>query len=472
MNRFRLFVVAAIVALAGCSSTLTTPSPVPTSSNSPPPPSSPIQHVIVLFQENRSFDNLFMSFPGADTTTMGACKPFTPPGSSHTYCPNGDPVPLKPITLETCKCHGGTDLDHGHAAFESEVDEDPVTHVLKMDGFDTINTGTGGLGIPAGLYPYAYVVRRETKPYWDMASQYTLADHMFSTETTDSFVAHQEIIAGTVALNSHESLTDVPSNQPWGCDAPHGTTTSLILTNGTVHTNGPFPCFTQYGTMADVLDAANVSWKYYVSEINGIEFSGNVWDAFDAIKKVRYGPDWKKITNPSSAVLTDIKKGSLPQVSWVIPTLLDSDHPASGCNDGPPWVSSVVNAVGKSAYWKNTAIVLLWDDWGGFYDNVPPKQIDYTSLGIRVPMIVISPFAKPHHVSQTDYEFGSILKFIEQNFGTGSLGTSDVRATSIADAFDFGQKPVTFRTISAPRPTNCLNSSAQYFLKSGGALPD
>ncbi len=453
-SMFNPFVISAFVALlAGCSSTINGPRTVPMTQPSPSPLSS-IQHVIIVLQENRSFNNLFMNFPGADTSTTGACKPYKPPFHKE-ICNDPDPakhiVKMKPITLETCgtQCIGGTDIEHSHRTFGVEYDNS------KMDGFDTINFGTTGQNGPAIFYPYAYVVRREVQPYWDMASRYTLADHMFSTATTDSFVAHQQIIAGTTRLNSRESLTDTPSNFPWGCDAPKGTVTGVIFTDGRVNdTGGPFPCLTQYKTMADVLDGAGVSWKFYVAswDLNSpyLDFSGTVWDGFEAIKGVRYGADWNNVSIPNTKIFSDIKKGTLPQVSWVIPLIKNSDHPASGYNYGPSWVTSVVNAVGKSPYWKNTAIIVLWDDWGGFYDNVPPAQLDYTSLGMRVPMIVISPFAKRHYVSKTQYEFGSVLKFIEQNFGTTSLGSTDVRANSMGDVFDFGQRPDRFQTINAP----------------------
>ncbi|MEO6834660.1 MAG: alkaline phosphatase family protein [Candidatus Tumulicola sp.] len=474
MNQFRAVAVAAIIASSGCSSAIHSPAPLPARSSNPQPA---IQHVIVMVQENRSFNSLFMGFPGAETSTTGACAPFTPPGSSKTYCAGGKLVRLKPITLETCGCLGGTDIEHGHRAFESEYDSG------KMDGFDTINFGTTGQNGPAGTYPYAYVVRREVQPYWDMANKYTLADRMFSTATSDSFIAHQEIIAGTVRLNSHESLTDTPSAMPWGCDAPPGTVTGVIFTNGTVkERGGPFPCFTQYKTMADVLDAAGVSWKFYVAsgDINSpyLEFSGRVWNGFDAIKGVRYGRDWKNnVSIPNTNIFKDLKNGTLPAVSWVIPVLPDSDHPASGYNKGPSWVTSVVNAVGRSSYWKSSAIIVLWDDWGGYYDNVPPPQLDYTSLGMRVPMIVISPFAKPHHVTKTQYEIGSVLKFIEQNFGTGSLGSTDVRANSIGDVFNFGQPAVKFQAIHAQYPESYFLGprnlpSAHEVIEKAGGIPD
>ena len=461
---FKAFAVgASLTLLVNCSSTISGSRNVPVTQPSSSPPSA-IQHVIVVFQENRSFNNLFMSFPGADTSTTGACKPYKPPQHKE-ICNDPNPknriVKLKPITLETCGCLGGTDIEHSHKTFDVEYDD------KKMDGFDAINRGTTGGNGPALFYPYAYVVRREVQPYWEMAARYALADHMFSTATTDSFVAHQQIIAGTTRLNSRESLVDTPSNFPWGCDAPRGTVTGLIFANGRVNDfGGPFPCLTQYNTMADVLDAGAVSWKFYVASYDHsspyLDFSGEVWDAYDAIRSVRYGADWKNVSIPNTSIFTDIKKGTLPQVSWVIPLLADSDHPASGYNLGPSWVTSIVNAVGKSAYWKSTAIIVMWDDWGGFYDNVPPPQLDYTSLGMRVPMIVISPFAKRHFISKTQYEFGSVLKFIEQNFGTASLGSTDLRANSIGDVFNFGQRPDRFQDISAP-------FSESYFLHQRGS---
>ena len=228
---------------------------------------------------------------------------------------------------------------------------------------------------------------------------------------------------------------------------------------------GPFPCFTQYATIADLLDAANVSWQFYVDAMFSSEphydFSGAVWNGYDAIKKIRYGPDWKKnISIPNTNIFTDVKAGTLPAVSWVIPTLFDSDHPASGCNGGPRWVTKVVNALGTSQYWKNTAILLLWDDWGGWYDNAPPPQINYTSLGFRVPIVIISPYAKPGYVSHTQYDFGSILKFIEQTFGLGSLGTTDAPANSLADVFDFTQTPNTFKPAPLPHANSCADEQA------------
>ncbi len=182
------------------------------------------------------------------------------------------------------------------------------------------------------------------------------------------------------------------------------------------------------------------------------------------------GSDWSHIRHPNTRVFDDIAAGTLPSVSWVIPTLCGSDHPASGSNQGPRWITKVVNAVGRSKYWRSTAIVILWDDWGGWYDNVSPPQINYTSLGFRVPMIVVSPYAKPHSVSHTQYDFGSVLKFVEENFGLGSLGTSDVSANSIGDVFDFYQAPLRFKAAALPPIVSCpkFNSASELIERDGG----
>ncbi len=173
---------------------------------------------------------------------------------------------------------------------------------------------------------------------------------------------------------------------------------------------------------------------------------------------MRYGPEWRtNVTDSNTQFFYDIANRRLPAVSWVIPDHDDSDHPGgNGTDNGPSWVASIVNAVGTSPYWPHTAIVVVWDDWGGFYDHVPPPLRDHWGgLGFRVPMIVVSAYAPSTngaegYISHTQYEFGSILKFVEDTFGLGRLGTTDVRATSIGDCFDFSQPPHPYRWIYSP----------------------
>src|SRR5581483_7116649 len=173
--------------------------------------------------------------------------------------------------------------------------------------------------------------------------------------------------------------------------------------------------------------------------------------AFAAIDAVYNGPEWAtNISMPETNVLNDVTNSQLPAVSWVIPDQVDSDHAHSktGTYTGPQWIASVVNAIGTSSYWNSTAIVVVWDDWGGWYDHVPPPFLDDAGgLGFRVPMLVISPYVAPGTIAHTQYEFGSILKFVEQTFHLGSLGTTDVRAASIGNIFHFNQKARHFKVI-------------------------
>jgi phospholipase C len=294
------------------------------------------------------------------------------------------------------------------------------------------------------------------------------------------------LIAGTTEINpnTHNAIVNFPSNtgQAWGCDATSGTVTSLLETDGTVSINGgPFPCFTQFHTMADTMDnnVPKVSWRYYAPSPTNWG-NGGIWSAFDAISNVRNGPDWAaNVISPPKQILTDIDNGTLKNVTWVIPDFKNSDHAGSLSDSGPSWVASVVNKIGGSKFWKTSAIVVLWDDWGGWYDNVPPSQLDFRGLGIRTPMLIISPYAiagqgAGGYISHYQFEPGSILKFIENAFNLpslasrygSSLGYTDDRATGIGVAFDFTQTPRPFGT---PIPTTYGES---YFLnQSPSAVP-
>jgi phospholipase C len=400
-----------------------------------------IQHVIIIIQENRSFDDLFATFPGADGAKAGLAK-----CSVSSNCPNGTAVVrLKAVKLDNY------DLPHSHGNFLTEYDGG------KMDGFGEIALGGTGQYGPAGLYPYQYVRPSEIKPYWTMAKQYVLADHMFQSQGSGSFTGHQDLIAGSTSLNATQAVTDFPDNQIWGCDSPPGTVTGLLTKSGQyLPSGGPFPCYS-YKTLRDVMDPAHLSWKYY-EPVWAQNSSAWIWSAFDAIHAVRYGPEWGVNVNgptstPETSIFTDITNGTLPAVSWLIPDNQNSDHPDNPPHEfpdtGPSWVAQVVNAVGTSSAWKTTAIVVIWDDWGGFYDHVPPPQLDYQGLGFRVPMIVISPYARAGYISHTQYEPASILKFIENNWGLARIGTNDVRAKDIGGVFDFSKPPRAFVKIPA-----------------------
>ena len=416
-----------------------------------------IKNVVVIIQENRSFEDFFAGYPGADAPTTGCASPTPSPGesvriptrrlsrplNSSSPCPPGDTVvPLHEVTFET-------NPDLRHDWYSSMIDWNNG----NMDGFTAFGGGDG-------LDAYAYVDHKELAPYYTMAQQYVLADQMFPTEFGGSFTAHVTLVAGTDDIKlPGQAEVDFPSAIPDDCDSPPQTKSSYITETPyrKIHLfQGPFPCFDQFNTIAEVLDNAGVSWKIYATQV----LDAGLWEPFEAMKYVRYGPDWySDIIAPQTRILTDPEKGELAQVSWVTPSHEDSDHPAYKSDRGPSWVASVVNSIGESKYWGQSAIVILWDDWGGSYDNAPPPQLDYRGLGIRVGCLIISPYAKQDYVSNVQYEFGSILRFIEEvnglpagSIGPVSLGYTDGRAASLDDAFDFSQSPRPFQPIQAKYP--------------------
>ena len=359
-------------------------------------------------QENRSFDNFFHGFPGADSAQSGMNK--------------GTVVELKPVPLAETY-----DLDHTHPGFWKAWDNG------QMDGFAQAQTNPP-------LAAYSYVPESEIQPYWTLASRYTLADRMFQSNTGPSFVAHQYMIAAQSGQADEDPL---PQSSVWGCDAPAATTVALVGPNGT-DLPGVFPCF-DYQTMADLLDAKGLTWRYYAPA--NFPPLNSTSSAYEAIRHIFYGNEWKNNVSPQTQVLTDVAKGDMAQVTWIIPDWLHSDHPGNNSAEGPDWVASIVNTIGASPLWNSTAIFILWDDWGGWYDHVTPPSIDNMGPGFRVPLIVVSPFAKRGYVSHQVDETASLLTFTEKNFGLPNLGARDATASDLSDCFDYSQKPAPFAAI-------------------------
>ncbi len=384
-----------------------------------------IRHVVWVVQENRSFNDMFEGYPNAYTV-------------SHAKDSSGKTVALRPVSLKT-----SYEIAHGAEAMFlacNGTGKLPGTK-CRMNGFD--KEGTAG-GPTNGQF--AYVPHSESKPYWDMAHEWVLADKMFQSQVDESFVAHQYIIAAQA-----QSSVDVPEGL-WGCAG------GKLDREGTLKANrmlGPAqrPCF-NYTTLGDELDKAGLEWRFYTSKYTK-PYSG-LWSGYQAVRHIIYGPDWKKdVITPQHRFLTDVAGGKLAAFTWVTPLCVDSDHLDCGGGDGPSWVASVVNAVGKSKFWDSTAIFVQWDDWGGLYDPVAPPFRDYDGLGFRVPLIVISAYAKKDFVSHEQYETASVLRFAEDLFGLDPLSAADKRARSPAkDCFDFSQKPRAFVPIAAPEDAN------------------
>ena len=412
--------------------------------------SAVIQHVVVIFQENRTPDNLFQ-----DSVLISRGADIVQQGKNS----SGQTIALTPINLGTAGSKPQNyDLDHSHGAFVSMYDGG------KMDGADKIRCWPAAQCSPNAQF--MYVTPSDVAPYFAMAEQYTFGDRMFQTNQGPSFPAHQFIYGGTSAPTSSSPLFAAENTQPLepaGCIAAATTTVTMIDAAGSESAQpAQYPCF-EHETLSDLLNAKAVTWRYYTPS------AGSIWTAPDAIQHICKpqtvsgtltctGPDWAgNVVIPQTQVLTDIAKGQLAQVSWVIPDGADSDHAFSNDGSGPSWVASIVNAIGNSPYWANTAIIITWDDWGGWYDHVAPKVInDGVSwgsgyvYGFRVPLIVVSPYAKAKYISHTTHDFGSILKYIETTFSLNSLGYADAYADDLSDCFDMTQSPIPFQTIAAP----------------------
>ena len=377
-----------------------------------------IQHIVIIFQENRTPDNLFHGLPGADIASSGVNS-------------RGRVVPLSPVSLRS-----NYDVDHSHRGFVAAYN-----HRL-MNGFDREPIVCPSGNCP-GATQYAYVPPSQVAQYFAMAQQYTFADRMFQTNQGSSFPAHQYIVSGTSTNAPGSSLkaaeSPIYSGLDGNCDGSSLSRVTMIDPSGLENIT-MWPCF-DHQTLFDRLDSVSVSWRYYEA------YLGGYWSAPDAIAHIRRGKDWANVITPKSAVLTDIAAGKLPGVSWVMPDAAASDHASATDGSGPAWVASLVNAIGNSQYWQNTAIFVTWDDWGGWYDHVAPPMYNSYELGFRVPLIVISPYARPGYVSHVQHEFGSILHFSEETFGLVPLGYTDTRADDLADCFNFNQAPLQFHTI-------------------------
>jgi phospholipase C len=411
-----------------------------------------VQHVVVIFQENRTPDNLFHGLqaymPAADIANSGVNS-------------TGQTITLSPVPLAN-----SYDLGHGHSAFTAMYDNG------LMNGADRVSCSPDpGQTCPPNAQ-FRYVDPAEVAPYFWLAIHYGFANRMFQSNQGPSFPAHQFIISGT----SQSSATnlffagDNPIEQTHGsagCDAPVGKTVAMIGPRNA--TRPQFPCF-EHGTLTDLLDnppagaRQGLTWRYYTPS------EGSIWTAPNAIRhmcgasgspRTCRGAPFKngQVVLDPSQVLRDVQQGTLPSVSWVIPTGLESDHAKGNDGSGPSWVAAVVNTIGQSAYWRNTVILITWDDWGGWYDHVAPPidpKYPWYENGFRVPLVVVSPYTPAGYVSQQTHTFGSILKFIETAYGLPLIPPglfADSRADDLSDFFDFNRSPRPFVTVPSQLPT-------------------
>ncbi len=431
------------------------------------------KHVIVIVQENRTPDNLFQGLCAPPFGAPSRCS--TTPGPAQydiqtsawldKFAPGGTIAPT-PVTLAHT-----VDLNHAHSGFLAQCDLTPGTTTCKMDGRSGCNQ------CPADAqWRYVTYSNGTLKPYLELATRYGWANAMFQTNQGPSYPAHQFLFGATSAPSASDDAAGIFDsenlvgtggvggfNKTAGCAAPANTQSFVIHPGGRI--NPIFPCF-EHQTLVDLFDPS-VTWRYYTPN------PGSIWTAPNSIKHLCMatapggtcsGPAWTDhLDFHPPDVLSDIASCNLRSVSWVIPAARYSDHAGlkSG-NGGPAWVASIVNAIGKSTtcdngqgYWDDTAIFITWDDWGGWYDHVAPTflpkpQGDY-QYGFRVPLIVVSAYTPRNYINNAHHDFGSIVRFIEHNYGIaeGALNFADSRSTSdLTGFFDLSKPPRSFTAIA------------------------
>jgi phospholipase C len=376
---------------------------------------TPIKHVVFIIKENRSFDNMFGRFPGAEGTTMG---------NDH-----GRIFPLY-RGYDQRLPH---DLAHDYQAALDDYDHG------KMDGFNQ--------GPPSEVLAYTQLHGPEQLPnYWHWAKNFVLGDYFFASVNGPSFPNHLFTIAAQSGGAHDNPLPPGPHDhgayKTWGCDAPKTEVVQVVDTEGVIHKVAP--CF-DFKTEGDLLTGAGIPWSYYgASPIawDKAPYSGYIWSAYASIGHIRDNPKvWDEHVFEVQHVVGDIRADRLPPVTWITPQFALSEHPEYNFCAGENWTTKVVDAIMRSPMWKDTAIFITWDDWGGFYDHVPPPQIDKFGLGIRVPFLTISPYAKKGFIDHRHAEFSDVLRFIEDNWHLGQLTKRDRQAGNLFHEFDFEQNP-------------------------------
>jgi phospholipase C len=376
----------------------------------------PIKHVVFLVKENRTFDNLFGTFPGANGTSMGR--------------DHGVDRPLKRGTDQRVP----GDIPHCYNCSIS------AWNYGAMDGFDQ---GT------YGDWAYTQLHREQLPNYWHWAERNVLFDNFFASAWGPSFPNHLYTIAAqSGGARDNPRRTGFFSNT-FGCDAPEQQVVEVYDSEGNIEKVRP--CF-DFLTEGDLLNRAEIPWAYYAATERQ---RGYIWSAFSAIRRYREHPKaWARFIRPVDRVFRDIQAGALPPITWITPRFELSEHPEFSFCHGENWSTRVINAIMDSPMWRDTAIFLTWDDYGGFYDHVPPPDVDRMGFGFRVPTILISPYAKDGKVSHELGEFSSVLRFIEDNWHLDRyLTRRDAKATPLLSAFDFAQDP----RPADPRPlrTDC-----------------
>jgi phospholipase C len=403
------------------------------------PGKNPIKHVVFLVKENRSFDHYFGRYPGVDGVTEGRtmdCSTFADAG-----------------TVDLADAPQIIPHDLGHAFYPGLLS----INGGEMNGFNCISLGEDMTG-------YVQYDRDSLPAYWRYADRFVVADHFFTSMFGPTFPEHLYTVAAqSFGIVDNKTSTETQGNY---CDDPHEFTQRFPiedLTDADVKrimrlerniTATPDQLFKiaaywestrtciNIDVLPDQLEANDISWKYYAMP--------DQWmNALQAVRHVRFGPMWDRVQDPTT-FLTDVKENRLPAVSWLIPPEgAPNEHPGSGTTvcAGQNWTIEYLNALMRSDAWASTAVVMVWDDFGGFYDHVKPPRYDVMGLGPRTPALIISPWTRAGDnpdggaVDSTVYEFSSVLRFIEDLHQLDPMTDRDERADPLSGAFDFTHEP-------------------------------
>ena len=426
----------------------------------------PIEHFIYIVQENHSFDNYFGTFPDANGIPAGTLLPDYPGGPltkkpflchltsvphdlTHAWVaaklaydngamdgflwaewplglryygrgistptPNPDLVRIRPKQRNRAQAAIGA-MPEALSPLGFADDEDEEAPDIEEQNEAILAAEPSGLSPPNVksrpswvIYAISYVDFTIIPNYWEYARKYTLCDEFFSS------------LAGTSAPN-HLYLVAAQSG-------------GLVTDFG----RGNIAVFS-FRSIIELLSQSNVTWKYYSG--SGDPFEVNIWRPLPGFRKFAQDPSLNSHLGRTEKFYEDLKNGTLPQVCWLVPPGSLSEHPPRDVQDGMWYVTDLVNAVMQSRYWQNCAIIVTWDDFGGFYDHVPPIQTDEYGFGFRVPALVISPYSRSGVVEHTTYDFTSMLKLIETKFGLSSLTQRDGASNTMLECFNFTQTPL------------------------------
>ena len=412
-----------------------------------------IKHIIVIMQENRSFDQYFGTYPGADGIPMKNGVP--------TVCVN-DPK------TKTCMkpYHDSADINSGgpHSEADAVTDLDGG----KMDGFIAafrqaqsacVNPDTPGCAMGKKPDVMGWHDAREIPNYWTYAENFVLQDKMFEPNASWSLPSHLFMVSAWSALCS------IPGDPSSCVNALDGPTTNKVKTNTA---NNDYA----WTDLTYLLHKGNITWAYYLSEGSEPDCEDDamlctnkpltkdvpgIWNplpGFDDVKQDDQLSNIQTVDNYYAAA----KNGTLPSVAWIVPENTVSEHPPASIKAGQEYVTNLINAAMQGPDWNSTAIFLSWDDWGGFYDHVVPPTVDENGYGLRVPGLVISPYAKKGYIDHQTLSFDAYLKFIEDIFLSGvrldpkTDGRPDPRPTVREDVQILGNLVSDFDFLQSPRP--------------------